>query len=134
MKSREGSIKMRPAFTMIELIFVMVVVGILASIALTRLFAVRDDAKIATDIASMSACISEAGMRYTAMAQDIQEGDSENCDSVKCYDITYPSSDNDYNLSVETNDSREGYCERIEEMGGYLAQDYNFHGSHIVTD
>jgi general secretion pathway protein G len=38
--------RMRLAFTMIELIFVIVVVGILAAIAIPKLAATRDDAKI----------------------------------------------------------------------------------------
>ena len=37
---------MKKAFTMIELIFVIVIIGILASVAIPRLTATRDDAKI----------------------------------------------------------------------------------------
>lgn len=53
----------RNAFTMMELIFVIVVIGILASIAIPRLAATRDDAQIAkgrSDVASIrSAIVSE---------------------------------------------------------------------------
>ena len=51
---------MKRAFTMIELVFVIVVLGILASIAVPRLFATRDDAVIArarADIASIRSAI-----------------------------------------------------------------------------
>lgn len=39
---------MRKAFTMIELIFIIVIIGILASIAIPKLAATRNDAKIVT--------------------------------------------------------------------------------------
>lgn len=50
----------RHAFTMIELVFVIVVLGILAAIALPRLAATRDDAQIAkgrSDVAAIRAGI-----------------------------------------------------------------------------
>jgi len=40
------NIKTKSAFTMVELIFVIVIIGILASIAIPRLAATRDDAEI----------------------------------------------------------------------------------------
>lgn len=45
----------RPAFTMIELIFVIVVIGILSAIAIPRLAATRDDAQIAKGRSDVSA-------------------------------------------------------------------------------
>ena len=121
--------KMRSAFTMIELIFVIVIVGILGSVAMTKLSAVRDDAKITTDIANMSACISDAGMYYTSLGKDLKSGDSHNCDSVKCFNITYGSGGS--NFKVETNPNGEDYCGRVDELGGHLARTYNFHGNNI---
>ncbi|WP_211436727.1 prepilin-type N-terminal cleavage/methylation domain-containing protein [Campylobacter sp. RM15925] len=54
---------MKHAFTMIELVFVIVVIGILAGIAAPRLFATRDDAIIAkarSDIASIKSAVVNA--------------------------------------------------------------------------
>ena len=51
---------MKNAFTMIELIFVIVILGILAAIAIPKLAATRDDAQIAkgrADIASIRSAI-----------------------------------------------------------------------------
>lgn len=45
----------KKAFTMIELIFVIVVIGILAAIAVPKLAATRDDAKISKAIATVGA-------------------------------------------------------------------------------
>ena len=44
---------MRKAFTVIELIFVIVIIGILASIAMVKMSATRDDAKIASTVSNI---------------------------------------------------------------------------------
>lgn len=46
---------MKKAFTMIELVFVIVVIGILATVAIPRFAATRDDAEIAKAIAIIGA-------------------------------------------------------------------------------
>lgn len=45
----------RPAFTMVELIFVIVIIGILASVAIPKLSGVTDGAKKSAEIATISA-------------------------------------------------------------------------------
>jgi general secretion pathway protein G len=52
---------MKKAFTMLELIFVIIVIGILASIAIPKLAATRDDAvitKVRTDVANIRSAMS----------------------------------------------------------------------------
>ena len=110
---------MKKAFTMIELIFVIVVLGILAGIAVPRLAATRDDATIAKmrgDLASIISGISlkrsqnmmrgnigwpELGANFSNVVQGgIKAGNSKNgwtqngnsftgCVAGKCANFTY---------------------------------------------
>ena len=57
---------MKKGFTMIELIFVIVILGILASVAIPRLAGTRADAEVATTVANLRTIISEAGSQYVA--------------------------------------------------------------------
>ena len=55
---------MKKGFTMIELIFVIVILGILASVAIPRLAATRTDAEIATTVANLRTILSDAASYY----------------------------------------------------------------------
>ena len=57
---------MKKGFTMIELIFVIVILGILASVAIPRLAATREDAEISAAVANLRTLISDASSYYAA--------------------------------------------------------------------
>ncbi len=57
---------MKKAFTMIELIFVIVILGILAAVAVPKLAATRDDATLTKIAANFMTLYSDLGAYYTA--------------------------------------------------------------------
>ena len=57
---------MKKGVTMIELIFVIVIFGILAAVAIPRLAATRDDAEVAKAATNLSTIVSDLGAYYTS--------------------------------------------------------------------
>ena len=74
---------MKKGFTMIELIFVIVILGILASVAIPRLAGTRTDAEIATTVANLRILLSDLNSYY-AVKGEFTEG----ADGVKWSEIT----------------------------------------------
>jgi general secretion pathway protein G len=83
---------------MIELIFVIVIIGILAAVAIPKLEANRDDAKTVKAVQNLATCISDIGSSYTgngieaAETTDSGNGDSfASCKAVSnegCFTVT----------------------------------------------
>ena len=120
---------MRAGWTMIELIFIIIVIGILSSIAIGKLATTRDDAKLSTDISFMNICIKDVVANYTAA--NIADINYPSCNKVQCYTIDL----NGSVMNVEINDSAVdtlSFCADIENVGGHLAQDYQLSGSRVI--
>ena len=60
---------MKKGFTMIELIFVIVILGILASVAIPRLAATRTDAEISATVANLRTLLNDAASYYAVKGE-----------------------------------------------------------------
>ena len=60
---------MKKGFTMLELIFVIVILGILASVAIPRLASTRTDAEISATVANIRTLISDAASYYAVKGE-----------------------------------------------------------------
>ena len=90
---------------MIELIFVIVILGILAAVAIPRLTATRDDAEAAALITAISQATTEMSSLYVAKGETVNMNDIKAWDNTKlqsCVDIAYYNGTNKVTAAGET--------------------------------
>jgi len=85
---------------MIELIFVIVIIGILAAVAIPKLAATRDDAKISAEVASLRQVIDNLGAEYTSQATVPAASVTEANAAINCFTITQNGAVTDGNFTV----------------------------------
>jgi len=107
---------MKRGFTMIELIFVIVIIGILAVIAIPKLSATRDDAKLATEMQNLSTCVQDIGAAYTATGTEENASAMASCKALTCFKIEN-SGDTDGAITVTKESNTTGnYCDNAYEL------------------
>lgn len=80
--------KARLAFTMIELIFVIVILGILAAIAVPKMYAVRDDAKVAAEVSNTAQALQNLASEYTAKGTFVNYTINDANNVLHCFSFT----------------------------------------------
>ena len=141
---------------MIELVFVIVILGILASFAIPKLTATRDDAEVVTGMQSVSHMIMEVGAYYSAhgvfaevekmtnevlMKADMTvfEGNltgttayfGNRAHTKKCLSITID--DNNGTLNILAASDGSSYCNALIKKLGSMIGKHQFGGSTIYN-
>ena len=117
----------KKAFTLLELTFVVVIVGILASIAIPKLRATRNDARVATELESIAVRLQTILTKYTATGM-FKLSDTAYITN-ECYDFKDSRTDDgSIYVDILRNDSDDEVCEETDKR----ARKNHLVGEHIL--
>ncbi len=118
---------MKSAFTMIELIFVIVIIGILASVAIPKLSATRDDAKAGQELTDLSVYIEDITSHY--MGSGLMDKNHTNV-SLHCFESATSEVNGTITLTITLGGDDDGkeYCNRAQNQ----AIAHNMVGNNLV--
>ena len=131
---------MKKGFTMIELIFVIVILGVLASVAIPRLAATRDDAEVAKAATNLTTAVSDITAYYTAkgkfsntsdftkITNALTKGGALNVKGkTTCVEVTLPANTGTsqqasgaVNLTLNFKKSADPVCKQLAKLPGIL--------------
>ncbi len=100
---------------MVELIFTIVIIAILAIIAIPKMNATRYDAKVSAELRNLEVCITDLASQYTAVG--IESLDSGACKNLSCSEVLLGDKKNDGNVTISFihSDNTPNYCQEVED-------------------
>lgn len=118
---------MKKAFTMIEFIFVIVIIGILAAVAIPKMVATRDDARVSLELINLSTYIKDISNYYNATGiADINHSNVV----LKCFEAEVTDENHTITISIVDGGPQDGerFCEKAQRD----AAKKGLTGSHFV--
>jgi len=93
----------------------------LAAVAIPKLAATRDDAKISKEIANLKTCVGDVGAGYTATGSEATIGTSAACIAINtsdCFVVDNNGTDTDGNVTAGSGSVSETWCVDARTVAG----------------